>query len=469
MIQFVGRKREIIELSRLKESKTAEFVALYGRRRVGKTYLVRTFFQDHFTFYATGLARGNRKEQLLNFHKSLCSYANDESYADPPEDWYAAFDYLKRIISASRQRRKVVFLDELPWMDTQKSEFLKALESFWNSWGSMQPKLLLIVCGSAASWMVQNIIRNRGGLHNRLTCHLHLSPFNLAETQQYLHSQGIKWNKELVAECYMILGGIPYYLHLLDKSLSLAQNIDRLFFAQNALLHDEYDNLFSSLFKNSGYYEAIIAALSKKRCGLTRKEISTDSKQTNGGGLTRRLKDLIQCGFVKQYKPINKPTEIYQLSDFFCLFYFRFLNHDEQYDRDAWLHLQASSAYANWLGLTFESLCFAHVYQIQKALGITGIATKTYALHTNTSQIDMVIQRADKVTSLCEMKFTKAPYILTKSEAEKIQRRSDELAMIMRSQKQVLITLVLNRPPKQNEQYNSIITSKLDLEDLFSE
>jgi hypothetical protein len=466
-MQIIGRKREIKELQRLKESNQAEFVAIYGRRRVGKTWLVRSFFQDQFTFYTTGIALGNRKEQLQNFYKSICSYS--KSALQQPKDWYEAFDLLKDVIKRSRQRRKVVFLDELPWMDTQKSEFLKAIDLFWNSWGNMQQNLLFVVCGSAASWMVKNIIRNKGGLHNRLTCHLHLEPFTLAETKAYLHSQGVRWTDDLIAECYMVMGGIPYYLHLLDRSMSLAQNIDRLFFAPNALLKDEFDTLYKSLFNKSEDYVKIIASLSKRRSGHTRDEIVKATGLTNGGGLTRKFDELEQCSFIRRYNPVKGRTVIYQLIDFYSLFYFQFLNGSHHFDRDAWLHHQATPRHNTWLGLSFERLCFAHLYAIQKALGITGIATKTFPMQTPNAQMDMVILRADKVISLCEMKYTSKPYAITKQEADKLRHRAEELSQCFPSQKQVLITLVSNQAPKKNIYYNSLITNNITLFDLFLE
>lgn len=466
-MQLIGRKREIEELTRLKESAQAEFVALYGRRRVGKTWLVRSFFRDNFTFYSTGIARGNRLEQLRNFYKSICSYS--KTAPKQPVDWYEAFDLLKDVIKRSRQRKKVVFLDELPWMDTQKSEFLKALDLFWNSWGSMQNSLLFIVCGSAASWMVKNIITSKGGLHNRLTCHLHLSPFTLAETRQYLHSQGVRWNEDLIAECYMIMGGIPYYLHLLDKSLSLAQNIDRLFFAKNALLKTEFDNLYKSLFRKSEDYVKIISALGKKRSGHTRDDIANATGLTNGGGMTRRLDELEQCGFIRRYKPVNGRSPLFQLVDFYSLFYLQFINGTRHFDREAWLHLQATPRYNTWLGLSFERLCFAHVHAIHKALGITGVATKTYPMQTANAHMDMVIERADKVVSLCEMKYTAKSYSITKQEADKLRNRVEELKGCFSTQKQVLVTLVSNCNSKKNAYYNSLIANNIILKDLFSE
>jgi len=462
-MQLIGRERETKELTRLKESNQAEFVVLYGRRRVGKTFLVRSFFEDKFSFYCTGLAKGTRQQQLENFGKQLSSYSGQTSQ---PKDWFEAFDCMKGIISRSRLRRKVVFLDEVPWMDTQKSEFKQALDLFWNGWGMMQDNLLFIICGSAASWMVKNVINDKGGLHNRLTCRLHLMPFTLKDTKAYLRAQGIRWKDEMIANCYMILGGIPYYLHLLDKSLSLAQNVDRLFFDESALLADEFGNLYASLFKNADDYIKIITQLSKKKSGYTRSELSDLLKQKTGGGFTRRLEELEQCGFIRKFMPISGKEHIYQLIDFFTLFYLQFGGEKETYDNNMWLHIQSSSKYTTWLGLSFERLCFAHIRPIQQALGISGIATKTYALRTSSAQMDMVIDRADGLVNLCEMKYTGEAYTLTKGEAEKLQKRINELSGKL-NRKSIISVLVTNNSAKRNDYYNQLIYNNITLKEMF--
>ena len=463
-MQLIGREKEQNELTRLKVSNQAEFVVLYGRRRVGKTFLVRSFFDDKFTFYCTGLAKGTRKQQLANFGKMLSKYSGQVIH---PKDWFEAFDAMKTIILRSRQRRKVVFLDEVPWMDTQKSEFKQALDLFWNGWAMMQSNLLFIICGSAASWMVKHVINNKGGLHNRLTCKLHLFPFTLKDTKAYLQNQGFRWTDEMIANCYMILGGIPYYMHLLDKSLSLAQNVDRLFFDESALLADEFDNLYSSLFKKADEYVKIITQLSKKKSGYTRSELTDSLKLKTGGGFTRRLEELEQCGFIRKYLPISGKTHIYQLVDFFTLFYLQFGSEKATFDSNMWMHLQTSSKYNNWLGLSFERLCFAHLHQIHHALGISGVGTKTYALQTSSAQLDMVIDRADDIINLCEMKYTKGAYALTKTEAEKLQIRMNELSAAHRK-KSILPVLVTDSPAKRNEYYNQLIYNNITLKNLFS-
>lgn len=463
-MQLVGREKEQKELIRLKESSQAEFVVLYGRRRVGKTFLVRSFFDDKFSFYCTGIAKGSRKQQLENFGKMLSKYSGKNCL---PKDWFDAFEALKIIISTSRQKRKVVFLDEVPWMDTQKSEFKQALDLFWNGWAMMQSSLLFIICGSAASWMVKNVINDKGGLHNRLTCKLHLSPFSLKDTKSYLHTQGFRWTDEMIANCYMVLGGIPYYLHLLDKSLSLAQNIDRLFFEDSALLYDEFNNLYSSLFKKADDYIKIITQLSKKKSGYTRMELIKLLKQKTGGGFTRRLEELEQCGFIRKYLPTSGKTYIYQLVDFFTLFYLQFGGAKEAFDNNMWLHIQTSSKYSTWLGLSFERLCFAHIPQIQRALGISGVATRTYAMLTSSAQIDMVIERADDIINLCEMKYTAGTYALTKEEAKKLQNRIHELSGMF-PKKSIIPVLITDCQAKKNEYYNQFIYNNITLKDFFA-
>lgn len=465
-MKLIGRKQEQEELKRLTESGQPEFVAIYGRRRVGKTFLVRSFFYEKFTFYTAGIARGTRQEQLRHFSEAL-----HEQCTSLPEteakDWFEVFNRLRTLIGRSSHRRKIVFLDELPWMDTQKSEFVKALDLFWNEWGSTRSDLMLIVCGSAASWMVKNIINNRGGLHNRLTCKLRLNPFNLSETCQFLHAKGIHWLDETIAECYMVMGGIPYYLMQLDKTYSLAQNIDRMFFSENALLADEVDNLYKSLFKKSENYVQIVEALADKRSGLTRQEIVDSTGLSNGGGLTHMLKELTECGFIRVYEPLFQREKIYQLCDFYTLFYYMFIKRQKGYDENMWMHIQGKPTYTTWLGLSFERLCFAHAAQIRRALRLDSIATRTYSLFTDKSQMDMVIERADGMVDICEMKYTQHQYALDKAEAEKVIRRRDSLRFLNRKLQNVQCILVTKQEAKRNSYYNSLIIKNITLSDLM--
>lgn len=464
-MQIVGRKEEVNELQRIYDSASSEFVVVYGRRRVGKTFLVREFFHDDFVFYATGVARGNRNEQLAHFHNRLIHYGSSDEQSIPL-DWFEAFERLEMLVRKSKKKRKVIFLDELPWMDTQKSEFLRALELFWNEWASARKDIVLVVCGSAASWMVNKVINNHGGLHNRLTCRLKLLPFTLAETKEYLEIHRCKWDILSIAECYMVLGGIPYYLHLLDKKRSLAQNIDRLFFTESALLADEFDNLYNSLFTKSEDYVKIVETLSKKKSGFTRDEIVKGTKLSNGGGLTRKLIALEQCGFIRKYKTIGAVPYLYQLSDCFTLFYFQFLKNGTYSDHETWMHLLTTSTCTTWRGLAFERLCFAHLQQIKHKLGISGILTNTCSYYSGQAQVDMIIERADRAVTVCEMKFSERPYAITKSEWDKIEGRLNEVQSYFK-RKTLFFTMVTTNGLAKNKYSINYVHQEVTLSDLF--
>lgn len=467
-MEIIGRKNEKATLQKLFDSNRSEFLMVYGRRRVGKTYLIREYFHNQFAFSITGIARGNRMEQLINFRTSISRY--DESLGTLPiNNWFDAFHTLELLLTKNKANRKVVFLDELPWMDTPKSDFVKALELFWNSWASARHDIFLIVCGSAASWLVKNIVRNHGGLHNRLTLKMKISPFSLSETKSYLTSKGIFWENKMIAECYMILGGIPYYLDMLDRSKSLAQNVDALFFSENALLDDEYPNLYASLFKKPEEYLRIIETLSKKKSGYTREEIIHNSKMSDGGGITRRLEELEQCGFIRKYKTIGNVPFMYQLIDFFSLFYHSFLKNGPSFDTSNWMHLQATSTYHTWCGLSFERLCMSHQQQIKKALGISGISTNTFSYYSPEAQIDMVIDRGDQIVTLCEMKFTDEPYSINKSTAEKLKEKISCLKKSMKKRKGIYVAMVTSYPLKQNEYSINLVQNNILLDDLFCE
>ena len=419
---MVGRKAELAALKRYYESGKAEFVALYGRRRVGKTYLINEFFHSRYAFYITGVIDGDKSEQMAAFTQGLRKIGYTGRL---PKNWMDAFFELENILDEKMREgeRCVLFIDELPCFDTPKAGFVKALGHFWNSWAQSHKNVMLVVCGSAASWMVKNVIKNRGGLHNRLTGTIHLMPFSLGETNAYLQSRGVRWPAQTVAECYMVMGGIPYYLQQIDGTMSLAQNVDRMFFKESALLADEFDNLYSSLFTHSSDHVEIVKALAGKRQGLTRDDIVAATSLSDGGGLTRRLTELEQCGFIRRYTMVNNARQLYQLTDFYTQFYFQFLAHENSYDDGVWLHLQGKPRHNNWLGLSFERLCFAHLPQIRKALGIAGVATRTFAYQVEGAQVDMVIERADRTVCVCEMKWSALPYSISKVEDAKIRNR----------------------------------------------
>ena len=370
MDKLIGREKEITLLIEYTSSTRPEFVAIYGRRRVGKTFLVNHLFNGKMAFAMTGVLDGTSEEQMEAFVDALQEYSKKP--VKRPENWMEAFrllkDYLKRKVKL--KQRCIVFLDELPSMDTQRSGFVRALGYFWNSWASMQDNLTLIVCGSATSWMIKNVVNDKGGLHDRITHELHLHPFTLHETEAYLKSRNFKWERLSVLQAYMVLGGVPYYLSLLHHNESFATNIDRLFFGEEEELRREYKRLYSTLFKSPESYMAIVSALSKVKQGMTRKELTMALGKESSGGLSQKLEDLVNCDIIRKYvireKRISKRSAIYQLTDFYSQFYLTFVPRAEA-ETNYWSNHVGTPEINTWLGLCFERVCMTHVSKIKEA------------------------------------------------------------------------------------------------------
>ena len=424
---IIGRKDEKTILKNVFSSKQSEFTAIYGRRRVGKTYLVRETFSGKFSFEISGLANANTKEQLLNFSLTLKKTTGEN--LKTPQNWLEAFTQLSDYLSKSKMKRKVLFFDEMPWMDTPRSGFLTALEHFWNSWASARKDIVLIVCGSATSWIINNLINNHGGLHNRLTRTIHLKPFTLSECEQYFKWRKINFSRYQIAEIYMIMGGIPFYLSKIERGLSVAQNVDNLFFTENSSLKNEFKNLYAALFRNSEDYTKMVEALSKKGKGLTREEISKIAKITSGGGLTKILQNLEYCGFIRKYHSLGKKKRnvLYQLIDSYTLFYFRFIQRNEYNDEHFWTNSLDTPLRNAWAGYAFEMLALQHTAEIKKALGISGIQASVSAWRSEISepaaQIDLVIKRKDNIINLIEIKYCNEKFAITKKYEESLRNK----------------------------------------------
>lgn len=467
---IVGRKKELATLNRLYSSTQSEFIAVYGRRRVGKTFLIRQFFKNKFVFQLSGLANATTKEQLINFNLTI----KRESKQNLPiaKTWLEAFEQLITLIESSSNERKVIFLDELPWIDTPRSQFIQALEHFWNGWASARNDIMLIVCGSATSWMIDKIINNHGGLHNRITYKMRLDPFNLSETQEFFLSKDMEFTQYQIAECYMAMGGIPYYLNLMQKEFSIAQNIDLLFFNENALLKTEFNNLYAALFKNSEDYIKVVETLSKKNKGLTRNEIITATKLNTNGGLSNILKNLENCGFIRSYTSFGKKErdKLYQLTDFFTLFYFKFIKANKFNDDNFWVNTINTPQHNSWAGYSFEMLCLNHIKQIKTALGISGVQTSASSwIDTTTengAQIDLIIDRKDQIINLCEMKFSTDEYEITKHYDTILRQKKSIFTSKTKTRKAVHTTMLTTFGLKQNIYRNSI-QSEVTLADLF--
>lgn len=467
---IVGRRKEQEILKSLKESVKSEFVALYGRRRVGKTFLVREFFADGFTFQFSGLANATTKEQLLHFNMTLRRQASQDIRL--PKNWLEAFEQLMDFIETSTQERKIIFLDELPWLDTPRSNFIQALEHFWNGWASARHDILLIVCGSATSWMIDKLINNHGGLHNRITYKILLEPFTLSECEAYFEVMNMGYNRYQIAECYMVMGGIPFYLSMLQKGLSVSQNIDRLFFEENAQLRNEFANLYAALFRHSEDYVKVVEAMSKKNKGVSRDEISKACKIPSSGALTLILKNLESCGFIRSYVAFGKQErdKLYQLMDFYTLFYFKYIKANQYNDEHFWTNSLDTPKHNAWAGYSFEMLCLHHVKNIKAALGITGVQSLVSSWRSKVSekgaQIDLVIDRKDQTINLCEMKYAVQPYSLSKKEEEQLQVRKMDFVEETKTRKAVHWTMVTTFGIKHN-MYSDRIQSEVTLEDLF--
>ena len=427
---LVGRKQEIRHLQLVMQSKEAEFVVVYGRRRVGKTFLINSFFDDKYAFKLTGLAKKGRREQLSNFAMALNRYGGGMKFTKPTT-WYEAFDQLRTLLDAKpANAKKVVFIDELPWLDSHGSNMVSALEHFWNDWASTRNHLILIVCGSATSWITRKILKNRGGLHNRVTQKIYLRPFTLAECKEYIMHRGLVMEDKEIAECYMIMGGIPYYLKNLQRGLSLSQNIDNMFFLERGSLDDEFNALFASLFSKSENYIKVVEALSTKNKGLTRTELLKVTKMDSNGHFTTLLQDLIDCDFIRCYKNYDKKSResVYQLIDPFTLFYHKFIKPYGHHDKAFWQFQIGTHRHSVWAGLAFELLCLNHHRQIEQALGVAGIATQVFSWTSppdaiEKAQIDLIIKRADKVVNVCEMKFYDGNFVMKKKDRDDIERR----------------------------------------------
>lgn len=469
---LIGREKEIQELKRAYSSEYSEFAAVYGRRRVGKTFLIREAFDYKFTFEHSGVANGDSRTQLRAFRDSLVDAGMGKMRI--PTNWMDAFALLRQLVRESTDKKKVIFLDEIPWMDVPRSNFVSALEYFWNSFASARKDILLIICGSATSWIIDKVLKNHGGLHNRVTYRLPIMPFTLYECEKYAENSGILYSKYDLLELYMVFGGVPFYWSLIERGESAAQNIDRLVFSKTGKLHNEYYELYDSLFKSPELYIGVVEKLSEGS-GLNREELVVQCNLDGNGKTTRILDDLQECGFVRKVPTYGlKNQAIYKLIDNFTLFYQKFVRDTGTDDEQFWSHNYLSGLRNSWVGLAFERVCFQHINQIKQVLGISGVVTNVYNWRVGPSepgsgdgaQIDMLIDRADNMVSICEMKFSKDEYVIRTDEHLKIANRASRLAQYMNFKKSINIVLVTASGLSQTGHWNDahyVITAK----DLF--
>ena len=468
---IIGRKEEIQVLRNCLDSDQSEFVIVFGRRRIGKTYLIKQFFKEKFSFYATGAKSGLKADKLALFQEALLSYGDQNEAA--PKSWLEAFRRLKALLERKdcyrekRSGKRIIFLDEVPWMDSKRSDFKMALDYFWNAYASSKNDIILIVCGSATSWIINNIVKDTGGFYNRVTSRMHLLPFTLKECKELARRKRLDYDEETIAKAYMIFGGVPFYWRLLLPSESLDQGIERLCFQENGDLHFEFQNLFSSLFGAKGYHREIVTALRQKASGLTRNELI--AKGIPGGkDLTKALEELDQCGFIRVFnKPGRTKDSFYQIKDPFSRFALDFL---AQKKTSSWRSYTSSPSYYSWLGNAFELLCLNHIKEIKNALGISEVETFEYSFrskkHSPGAQIDLVIERRDGVSNLCEMKCTSSPFLIDKSYAENLACKEEAYRLETKTKNAVRTTLISFKGVVSNS-YSRDIRNIITLEDFF--
>ena len=476
MERLIGRTRECQELQWAMDSHRSEMIILYGRRRVGKTFLVRRFFDDKYSFHFVGAHKRSKAEQLKNFRETLSYYSHRD---DMPaiDNWHDAFVQLARYLESCNEERKVLFFDEMPWIDTQGSEFVEELEYFWSSWVQNRDDIVFIACGSATSWMKDKLEDNRGGLHNRITHRIYLRPFYLNECREYLMEHGFDWDDYQILQCYMLFGGVPFYLSLLKPYLSLPENVDSLVFRRGGELSDEFNELYNALFNKADKYINVVRLLSTRREGFTRKEIELSSGYS-GGGLTKMLDNLERCDFIVSYAQFGNKSKLtlYRLADFYTLFYFRYVENNRSRDDKYWQHHFMDRSVESWEGFSFEEICLRHLPHIKQGLGISGIATDSSSWRfippkgdeRKGAQVDLVIKRVDKIVHLIEMKFSDSPYYISKDYEEKLRNRRNLFMEVTGINRGVVITFVTPSGISQGI-HSSIVHSQLTAKHLFAD
>lgn len=482
---IIGREYEIRKLNELYDSKAAELVALYGRRRVGKTFLIDETFEDRICFRHSGLSpadeeeienkrKSRMKDQLEHFYRSLIEYGSRAEKA--PKSWLEAFYMLEDLLAEKydKSSRVLVFIDEIQWLDTPRARFMTGFEAFWNGWACHRKNVMVVVCGSSSSWILDNMINNHGGLYGRVTHEMKLLPFSLHECEKFFESRSVTMSRYDMVQAYMMVGGIPYYLKYFEKGLSLPQNIERIFFSKNAILKDEYNRLFSSLFTNSDTMKSIIEALSTKRRGLSRKELTDYTGITDGGDLSKQLKAFINGDFITEYCSFgNEKETMYKLTDPFCNFYLDFVKRAGNTRKNNWTNIEKSPQVKTWKGYAFENVCWNHIDQIKAALGISGVVTteslwsKRGSEDTDGTQIDLIIVRNDNVVNMCEIKFYSNEFDVDKEYHLVLDRRKRLLQEMIPKRATVHSTLITTFGIKRSGYFSDFI-SVISMDDLFA-
>jgi len=469
---IIGRKAEIEKLDAALREEEAQLIVVSGRRRIGKTFLINEYFGDSFAFRIAGANGKPKSFQLGVFYEEYLARSG-RPRAKRPNAWSEAFSLLRGYIdSLPGESKKVVFFDEMPWLDTKKSDFLACFESFWNGYGNAKHNLVFICCGSSAAWMSDKFDKNKGGLFGRKTLRLKLDAWNLGDCERLLERKGARWSRYDVAQAYMVFGGVPYYFQKIDASLTLNQNMDRLFFDKGAELRDEFDLVLATLFGDDPKSKAILAALSDSKKGLTMDEIAGRAQMEKGGSLSKKLKRLVLSKFVEEAPYFNgRRATVYRLCDNFTRFHFSFIQGRRE-QSGFWSASSRSPSVAAWQGIAYESVCFAHIPQIKRALGIFGVLTEEYEFNVQGgddapgAQIDMVMERADGVADIIEIKFCKEEFVLDKRGFLNFSNKISVYERYQRRKKTIQTCFVTTFGLREG-QYTRMISQSIDLDDLF--
>ena len=466
MGMVIGRENQLFLLNNALISNKSELVAVYGRRRVGKTFLIRETYKKHFVFELSGIPQGDIKDQLMNFYQELVKKSKKMAKYPKPANWMEAFSLLEKFLDGlTTKGKKVIFLDEFPWIYTQKSKFIQLFAHFWNNYCSKRSDLVVVICGSSASFMVNKVINDKFGLHNRITLPIRLLPFTLYETELYLKSRKIHWDRYAYVQLYMAIGGIPHYLEKIQRGDSVATAIDRLCFQKDGVLVNEFNQVFTSLFENASIHIKLVETLALSQKGLTRSEIISKSNINSGGTLSHTLRELIESGFVSESQPYNKVKEtLYRLSDEYSIFYQRFIKPNKN---SSWVTLYNSRSYITWCGFAFETLCLKHVRQIIKQLGISGMSVNSVSWRNSLAQIDLLVDRSDRCINLCEIKFSESEFVISKSYLESLKRKKEVFKNDLKSRKNLFVTFITAFGVKENDYYNNIVDNQITIDSFF--
>ncbi len=466
MNKIIGREKQIELLQNALISDKSELIAIYGRRRVGKTFLIRETYAKEIIFEISGIPDGSLNDQLINFYNEISKKSKKFLKKEPLTNWMEAFNMLGEYIDSLKSTKKVVFIDEFPWMYTHKSKFVQMFGHFWNSYCAKRNDLVVVICGSSASFMVNKVINDRKGLHNRISIPIRLLPFNLYETELFLKSKKIHLDRYAYLQLYMAIGGIPHYLEKIQQGDSVPVAIDRLCFQQDEILVNEFNQIFVSLFENSENHTKIVETLATSQRGMVREELIRKSKISSGGTLTKAIQELIESGFISEYQPYtNKVKEtLFRLSDEYSLFYQKFIKNNSG---TSWKTLFSSRSYVSWCGFAFETLCLKHTDQILKKLGLSGVDVQSSSWRNENAQIDLLLDRSDRSINICEMKFSESDFVIDKSYADNIRNKKAEFIKELTSRKNVFVTFVTTFGVKSNNHSSQVMDNQITIDSLF--